>query len=170
VAVAAITLGSTLLPVSTDEVVFMSTIFGIPLVALEGAGMLLLLGFLSYLGTLWLNRLLLRTRRSHVLEKPPLLHESMVDVRALPAHSALYTLTEERITTVRCSTSISSTVRTARVSYINLPKSSEQAQRSGESVHGHFPKMLATRSAQLQGTWTTPPVHMPPPTSRPASR
>jgi hypothetical protein len=148
----------------------MSTIFGVPLVALDGAGIFLLLGFLSSLGTWWLNRRLLRTRRPRVLEKPTLLHESMIDVRALPTHSALYTVTDERMTTVRCSTSTSSTVRTARVSYMNLPKGSEPAQRPRASVHGHFPKMLATTSAQLPGTWTMLPVHIPPTTSRPASR
>ena len=165
VAVAAIARGSNLLHVNFDEVVFMPTIFGIPLVALEGAGMLLLLGLLLFLGVWWLDRLLLCTQWSHVPEKPTLLHASRVDARTLPAHSALYAMTDERITTLRCSAPVSSTARTARASYMSLPKSSDRTQRSGAAVHRHVPMVLVMRTAQLQGTWTTPPVHIPPTTS-----
>ena len=147
----------------------MPTMFGLPLVALEGAGVLLLLGLLLCLGVLWLDQLLLCTQWSRVAEKPTLLRPSQVDDRTLPDHSVLRAMTDERITTLHCSLPVSSTVRSARVSYMSLPKSSEQTQLSGVSVHEHFLLVLATRSAELQGTRTTPPVHIPPTTSYPAS-
>jgi hypothetical protein len=64
----------------------MPTIFGIPLVALEGTGILLLLGLLLCLSVWWLDRLLLCTQWSYVPEKPTLLHASRDDTRALPAY------------------------------------------------------------------------------------
>ena len=153
-AVATITLDSNLLPMNSDEVVFMSAIFGIPLVALEGAGMLLLLGLLLCLGVWWLDRLLLCTRWSRVAEKPTVLHPSRVDARALPAYSVLRVMTDEGITKLRCSAPVSSTVQSARVSSMSLPKSSEQTQRSEVSVHEHFLLVLATTTAQPQSTRT----------------
>jgi hypothetical protein len=169
VAVAAIARSSNLPHVYSNEVVFMPTMFGLPLVALEGAGVLVLLGLLLCLGVWWLDRLLLCSQGSHVAEKPTLLHPSRVDARALPDHSVLRAMTDERITALHCSPPVSSTVRSARASYMSLPKCSEQTQRSGVSGHEHFLWVLATRSAQPQGTRTTPPVHIPPTTSYPAS-
>ena len=147
----------------------MPTMFGLPLVALEGAGVLLLLGLLLCLGVWWLDRLLLCTRWSHVAEKPPVLHPSHVNARTLSIHSTLYAMTDERMTTLRCSAAVFSTTQSAGAIYMSLPTISDRAQRSGASVHRHVPMVLATRTPQLQGTWTPPPVHIPPTTSYPAS-
>ena len=146
----------------------MSAIFGIPLVALEGAGMLLLLGLLLCLGVWWLDRLLLCTRWSRVPEKPPSLHPSRPGVRALLVHSVLYAMTDEQSVPLHCSPPVSTTVGTAWVSCMSLPKSPAQTQRTGSSVHRHVPMALATRTAQLPGTQSPPPPHMPPTPSCPA--
>lgn len=147
----------------------MPTIFGIPLVALEGAGVLLLLGLLVCLGVWWLDRRLLCTQWPHLPEKPTVLHVSRVDARALPAYSALCALSEKRITNLRCSAPVSSTAQSARASYRDFRKSAAQTQQSDATAYGHVPMVLITRTAQPQGTRTTPPIHIPPTTTYPAS-
>jgi hypothetical protein len=148
----------------------MSAIFGIPLVALEGAGMLLLLALLSCLGVWWLDRLLLCTRWFPLVEKPTSLHPSRSGARALAVHSVLYAMTDEQSAPLRCSPPVSTTVGTAWVSCLSLPTSADQTQRSGAVVHRHVPMALATRTARLPGTQSPPLPHIPPTTSYPASR
>ena len=146
----------------------MSAIFGIPLVALEGAGVLLLLGLLLSLGVWWLDRHLLCTRWFPLVEKPTSLHPSRLGARALAVHSALYAMTDEQSVPVHCSPPVTTTVGTAWVSCMSLPKSSAQTQRTGSSVHRHVPMAPATRTAQLPGTQSPPPAHIPPTPSCPA--
>jgi hypothetical protein len=99
----------------------MPTTFGFPLVALEGIGVLLLVGLILFLGVWWFDRFMLRSQWLDSPEGPLLPHSSQVHSCTLHLHSVLRATPDEPITPPCPLTAISLTIQTVQAGHDNLP-------------------------------------------------
>lgn len=107
----------------------MPTTFGIPLAALEGAGVLALLGLLLSLGVWCLERVILHPHRLSVVDYSLLRHSQQGDLRTPKPDAVVYTLADEPIKASGCRTSGFVAAQTATVRHNVLAKSPDHDPR-----------------------------------------